>query len=79
MADCLLAERRHRYNHRVSERRRSGFPKIGHFGTWLLDKLQLLVEKNHDVHFYPSWPNTGDYADTSEKFGTVPIVTHPLR
>ena len=33
MADCLLAERRHRYNHLVSERRRRGFPKLGHFDT----------------------------------------------
>ena len=33
MGDCLLRERRHRYNHCVSERRRFGFPKIGHFDT----------------------------------------------
>ena len=78
MADCLLAERRHRYNHRVSERRRRGFPKLGHFDTWLIDKLQLLIEKNHNKLFYPSWPNTGDYADTSEQFGTVPIHSAEL-
>jgi hypothetical protein len=62
MADCLLAERRHRYNHKVLERRRTGFPRLGHYDTWLIDKLQLLVEHNHNADYYPAWPNTGDYA-----------------
>ena len=43
LTDCLLREWRHRFNQRVSERRRLGYPKIGHYDTWLIDKLQLLV------------------------------------
>ena len=78
MSDYLLAEWRHRFNHLVSERRRTGFPKFGHYDTWLIDKHQLLVEQNHNVDFYPSWPNTADYADTSECFGTVPIHSSEL-
>ena len=34
MADAIRAEHRHRYNHRMSERRRAGFPAIGHFKIW---------------------------------------------
>jgi hypothetical protein len=30
ISDCLLAEQRHRYNHKVPERRRKGFPRLGH-------------------------------------------------
>ena len=54
MSDCLLSERRHRHNHRASERRRSGFPKIGHYDTWLIDQLQILVLKNHGHVLYPN-------------------------
>ena len=46
MTDALLREWRHRYNQGVSERRRLGFPKLGHYDTWLVDSLQLLVEAN---------------------------------
>ena len=51
MSDKLMAERRHRYNQHVSERRRLGFPKLGHSDTWLIDSLQLLVERvaRHDT------------------------------
>ena len=78
MADALLAERRHRYNHNISERRRSGFPKIGHYDTWLIDHLNLLVEDNHNVLLYPSWSNTSDCAKTKERFGTVSIHSHEV-
>ena len=30
------------------------------------------------MHFYPSWPNTGDYVGTSEQFGTLPIHSAEL-
>ena len=48
-SDVLMAEWHHRYNQRVSdERRRLGFPRIGHYDTWLLiDHLQIIVERNH--------------------------------
>ncbi|KAL7535665.1 hypothetical protein ACHAXR_006652, partial [Thalassiosira sp. AJA248-18] len=53
MSVCLLRERRHRHNHRVSERRRFGFPRIGHYDTWEIDELQVLVYKNHGCLIYP--------------------------
>ena len=78
MSDALLREFRHRYNHRVSERRRLGFPKIGHYDTWSIDKLQLLVEKNHNVLLYPWWSNTSNFATTKESFCTVPMHSKKL-
>ena len=47
MSDWLLVWWHHSYTQHISERRRPGFPKIGHSQTWLIDKVQLLVEKNH--------------------------------
>jgi hypothetical protein len=32
-------------------------PKIGHSETWLIDKVQLLVEQNHGTLAYPHWSN----------------------
>ena len=78
MSNCLLREFRHRYTQRASERRRSGFPKLGHYDTWLVDKLQRLVELNHSAQFLPGWSNTSDYVDTPEKFDTVPLHTREL-
>ena len=78
MSDALMAERRHRYNHNVSARRRLGFPKIGHYDTWLIDSLQLLVERNHGVLLYPEWSNASDYVDTPERFGTVVLHSREL-
>ena len=63
MADMLIAEFRHRYNHRASERRRLGFPRLGHYDTWLVDSIQLLVERNHGVLLYGEAPK-GDVAVT---------------
>ena len=42
MSDAPLAEFRHRFNKQMSERRREGFPRIGHYDTWLVEKLQEL-------------------------------------
>ena len=78
MSDWLLAWWRHSYTQHISERRRPGFPKIGHSQTWLIDKVQLLVEKNHDTLAFPHWSNESDYARTAEKFSTVPLHTVQL-
>ena len=43
MSDALLAFSRHVYNQHVSERRRLGFPVLGHPFTWLTDLIQRLV------------------------------------
>lgn len=54
MSDCLLSERRHRHNHRCSERRRFGFPILGHYDTWLIDALQVIILNNRGRVLYPN-------------------------
>lgn len=78
MSDALLSERRHRYNHKINERKRLGFPKFGHYDTWLVDALQLLVEKNHHILLYADWSDASDYKDTPESFGTVALHSTEL-
>jgi hypothetical protein len=78
MSDCLLRERRHRHNHKCSERRRYGFPRIGHYDTWLIDAIQLIVQRNHGVLLYPDWVNASDYKNTSESFGTIALHNQEL-
>jgi hypothetical protein len=73
-----MGEFRHRYNCYVSELRRIGYPKLGHFDTWLIDLLQRLVEQNHGVLYIPSWSNASDYVATSEVFDTVPLHSDAL-
>ena len=78
MTHVFLAERRHRHNHRTSERRRADFPNLGYFDTWLTDSLQTLVLKNHNMVLYPNWVNTSDFKDTPESFDTVPLHSQQL-
>lgn len=78
MSDCLLRERRHRHNHKCSERRRYGFPRIGHFDTWLIDAIQLIVQRNHGVLLFPEWVNASDYKNTNESFGTIALHNQEL-
>jgi hypothetical protein len=78
MSDALLAERRHRHNHKINENKRLGFPRLGHYDTWIIDLIQLLVEKNHNVLLYPDWSNSSDYKPTPESFGTVALHSHEL-
>jgi hypothetical protein len=78
MAHCLLGEFRHRYTHNMSERRRPGFPRIGHYDTWLIDELQNLVLENHGTRIFSSWTNTCEFLPTPEKFGTVALQSKDL-
>ena len=55
MSDCLLDTHWHRFNHKFFERKRQNFPIIGHYNTWLIDALQVLVESNHGVILYQDW------------------------
>ena len=71
LAKALLQEWRHRFNQRMSERRRAGFPKIGHYDTWLIDELQLLVWHNHGKDLYPHWSNSSHYITTPEQMDFV--------
>ena len=78
MSSCVLAEFRHRYNHRCSERRRCGFPRIGHYDTWATDKIQNLVHKNHGRLLYSGWSNASDFKETDESFDTTAIHSSRL-
>jgi hypothetical protein len=79
LGDCLLAERRHRHNQRMAELRIPGFPKLGHYDTWKVDRLQLLVERNHKKRLYSGWNNaSSDYRDTDESFVTVALHSEEL-
>lgn len=71
LAKTLLQEWRHRFNQRMAERRRAGFPRIGHYDTWLIDELQLLVWLNHGISMYPHWSNSSHYTATREQMDFV--------
>jgi hypothetical protein len=77
-SDYLLAERRHRHNHRCSEHRRFGFPILGHYDTWLIDQIQNLVLQNQDTVCYQEWSNASDYKETAESFDSVAIQNSSL-
>jgi hypothetical protein len=57
---------------------RVGFPKIGHYDSWKIDLLQLLVEQNHGKRLYPYWVNASDWKDTAESFDVVAIHSEEL-
>lgn len=78
MSDCLRNEHRHRYNHNIAEAKRLGFPRLGHFDTWLMDLIQILVYENHRVVVCPGWSNTNDCLDTPESFGTIALQSSEL-
>ena len=78
MTDALESEFRHRFNHRISERRPLGYPWLGHYGTWLIDSLQSIVERNHGVLLFPEWSNASDFRTTPERFGTVALHSEDL-
>lgn len=78
MSDCLSRERRHRHNQNVSQKRRSGFPRLGHYDTWLVDLLQALVMKNHGLRIYPDLSNTSEYIFTDESFDSIALQSHRL-
>ncbi len=60
------------------ERRFAGFPKIGHFNTWLMDLLQNLVGHNHNICYCPNWSNTSEFETTPEQHGIVPLHSKVL-
>ncbi len=78
MSSMLLAENRHRHNQRCSEQQREGYPMIGHYDTWLVDLLQRLVNKNHNITLYPYWSNASDFKDTNESFDTIALHSSDL-
>jgi len=78
MSDALLGERRHRHNLKCSQKRRLGYPILGHADTWAVDQLQNLVRENHGIQIYPHWSNASDYTSTDESFDTIALHTQTL-
>jgi len=78
VADIMLTEKKHRFNHRNAERRRLGFPRIGHYDTWLIDRLQILHEQNYGGRLFPGWSNTCDFIITSESTTILPLHSEAL-
>ena len=78
MSDCLLYNHHHHFNHDYSKRKCFKFPQVGHYNTWLIDLLQLLMQRNHRVLLYPDWSNASNFIETQEKFGTVPLHSPEL-
>jgi hypothetical protein len=44
----------------------------------LVDAIQLLVEKNHGVFWFPDWTNGSNHIDTPESFGTIALHNEEL-
>ena len=72
-SSCLHTERRHRNNQNSNEKNRAGYPKIGHYQTWYVDKIQHTYSKNFCCLYMPNWINTLDFVDTKETFDIVPL------
>ncbi len=73
MSAALLAEMRHRHNQSISEQRRAGFPKLGHYSTHKVDQLQELYLQNHGCVLYPGWDSASAYKATEESFDTIAL------
>ena len=77
-ADCLLGDRRHRQNEKIARALFKGHPDIGHYDTFLIDKLQNLLERNHKKRLYDSWVNASDFNETEESFCMVALHSKEL-
>jgi hypothetical protein len=73
MSDCLLAEQRHQHNQQMLEQYQAGFPRLGHYDSWKVDLLQILVQKYHGRLLYPYWVSASNFRDTPESFNTVAL------
>ena len=78
-ADDLIAERRHRCTINASKRNRLHYPHIKHYDTWIIDALQNVVERNHNMLLYNHWISASEFAKTEETFGFVTLSTTELR
>ena len=79
MGDAKLAERRHRHNIKVARQKFLNMPDFGHYDTWLIDLLQMYVERNSGKLLFPEWVNVSDYVDPEESFVVVPLHSDLLQ
>jgi hypothetical protein len=71
LADAIGQEHHHRCNHRMAEPRRVEFPHFGHYDTWFIDAIQILVEINHNVLVFPTRTKNLDYVEAEESCGVT--------
>ena len=57
----------------------ANYSKIGHYNLWLIDKLQVPVEKNHEVLLFSNWVNTINFNNMDQSFITVALHSDKLR
>ena len=74
----LLLHRVHRHNIRMGRSHVPGYPWLGHYDTWLIDKLKRLVEKVLGIIILPGYVSPSDYKTTPESFQTVALHTDVL-
>ena len=53
------------------ESERGNYPKFGHYNSWLIAILQMLILENNTVCLHPEWSNTMKFWGTNESFGTT--------
>ena len=78
VANCLLAELRHRHNIKVAKKNRKNYTFYGHYDTWYIGKLKkfdlLYLAHNGDhVYRYQNWISMSDFSRTNETFGICRI------
>ena len=78
LADAIGQEHHHRCTHRMAERRRVEFPHFGHYDTWFIDAIQILVEINHNVLVFPTRTKNLDYVEAEESCGVIPLQPSEL-
>jgi hypothetical protein len=74
----VLAVIRHRFNIRRSEENRVGFPKIGHYEHYLLDRIQTNTAALFGKGVLRWWIPTLLYNVSPETFGIVPCVVDDI-
>ena len=57
----------------------ANYSKIGHYNLWLIDKLQVPVEKNHEVLLFSNWVNAINFNNMDQSFITVALHSDKLR
>jgi hypothetical protein len=74
LADCVLADFRHRHNLRAGHRNRADVPWYGFYALDLVERIAELECSLFGDSDAPLLENTHSYADTNETFGVGPLL-----
>jgi hypothetical protein len=78
MADCLLAEKRHRHNQNLREAT-GGFPRLRHYSSHKqIDQLQDLTLEKYGQVLYPGWISASACKQTDESSDTIALLHSDL-